>query len=157
LGVDGNVGEDIDFANARPARGSSINVFASIQPTDHLEIEVLRNQRALDVDLEGKPRARLLTARVSRVKSTYTFTSRMFARIIAQYESTTQDPSLFRSRVDAKSGRFSGSALFAYKINWQSVMFAGYGDERELSSDANRRLLPSDRQFFVKLSYAFQR
>ena len=157
IGGDWTVGEDIDFANARPARGATVNVFASIQPTDHLEIEVLRNQRMLDVDTEGRPRARLLTARVSRLKSTYTFTSRMFARVIAQYESTRQDPSLFRSRVDARSGRFSGSALFAYKINWQSVMFAGYGDERALSLDERQRLRPSGRQFFVKLSYAFQR
>jgi hypothetical protein len=164
FGIDGNIGEDIDFANARPANGASINLFASIHPTDHLEIEILWNQRALDVDAperealpERRSRARLLTARVSRLKSTYTFTSRMFGRVIAQYESATQDPSLFRSRVDPESGRFSGSALFAYKINWQSVMFAGYGDERELSLDDRRRLRPSDRQFFVKLSYAFQR
>jgi hypothetical protein len=33
-------------------------------------------------------------------------------------------------------------------------MFVGYGDDRELS-DA-QRLEPLDRQFFVKLSYAFQ-
>ena len=34
-------------------------------------------------------------------------------------------------------------------------MFVGYGDDRELSDLS--RLEPSDRQFFVKLSYAFQR
>ena len=159
IGADWTVGEDIDFANARPAHGATINVFASIQPTDHLEVDILRNQRTLDVDVDvdGRPRARLLTARVSRLKTTYTFTSRMFARIIAQYESTERDPSLFRSRVDPRSGRFSGSALFAYKINWQSVMFAGYGDERALSLDERQRLQPSGQQFFVKLSYAFQR
>ncbi len=50
---------------------------------------------------------------------------------------------------------FSGSALFTYKLNWQSVLFVGYGDDRELS-DLNR-LEKSDRQFFVKISYAFQR
>lgn len=50
---------------------------------------------------------------------------------------------------------FSGSALLAYKINWQSVLFLGYGDDRELS--AERRLEHVDRQVFVKLSHAFQR
>ena len=49
----------------------------------------------------------------------------------------------------------SGSALLAYKINWQSVLFLGYGDDRELS--AERRLERVDRQVFVKLSHAFQR
>jgi len=52
-------------------------------------------------------------------------------------------------------GFFSGSALFAYKINWQSVMFVGYGDDRELSDV--HRLSPLDHQVFVKISYAFQR
>ena len=40
-------------------------------------------------------------------------------------------------------------------INWQSVMFVGYGDDRELTD--LRRLAPLDHQFFVKVSYAFQR
>jgi hypothetical protein len=34
-------------------------------------------------------------------------------------------------------------------------MFLGYGDARELTD--NTRLEPSERQFFVKMSYAFQR
>ena len=69
--------------------------------------------------------------------------------------STDRDAALFLGPSPAHDGFFSGSALFAYKINWQSVMFIGYGDDRELSDI--RRLDPLDRQFFVKLSYAFQR
>ena len=55
----------------------------------------------------------------------------------------------------AHSGGFTGSALVAYKLNWQSVLFVGYGDDRELSD--REQLEPSGRQFFVKMSYAFQR
>ena len=98
---------------------------------------------------------RLFIQRVSRVKGTYTFTARLFVRVIGQYVSTTRDPSLYVSSVDARSGTFSGSALFAYKLNWQSVMFVGYGDDRELLDQ--RHLERLDRQVFVKLSYAFQR
>ena len=57
--------------------------------------------------------------------------------------------------VTAHVGTFNGSALLAYKVNWQSVLYVGYGDDRELLDQ--RRLLPSDRQVFVKVSYAFQR
>ena len=154
IGVDGTVGEDIDFANARPAHGSTLNIFATIHPSDHLELEALRNQRVLDVDT-APARGRLLRQRVSRLRGMYMFTPRMFARVIAQYVSTTRAPELFLSQVDAQTGTFTGSALFAYKINWQSVMFIGYGDDRELSD--TQRLRPSERQFFVKWSYAFQR
>ncbi|HEY1302321.1 MAG TPA: hypothetical protein VGF24_02150, partial [Vicinamibacterales bacterium] len=87
--------------------------------------------------------------------ATYVFTSRLFVRGIAQYVSTTRDPSLYLDEISRKSGTFAGSALLAYKLNWQSVMFIGYGDDRELTDQ--ERLVPSDRQFFVKVSYAFQR
>ncbi|HEY3157460.1 MAG TPA: hypothetical protein VGJ78_00755, partial [Vicinamibacterales bacterium] len=150
IGIDGTAGGDVDFENVRQARGSTISLNATLHPTNHLAVEVLRNRRRLDVLNQ-----RLLTARVSRVKSTYTFTSRMFVRGIAQFVSTDRDPALFLSQVAPTSGAFSGSLLLAYKLNWQSVMFAGYGDDRTLSD--RDRLEKTGRQFFVKLSYAFQR
>jgi len=83
------------------------------------------------------------------------FTANSFLRVIAQYASTARDPLLFRSVVRDRSGTFSASALFAYKLNWQSVLFLGYGDDRELSEA--HELEKVNRQFFAKLSYAFQR
>jgi len=73
---------DVDFANSREARGATINFSATLHPTNHLAVEILRNQRRLDVLNQ-----RLLTARVSRVKSIYTFTSRVFVRGIVQFVS----------------------------------------------------------------------
>ena len=65
-----------------------------------------------------------------------------------------EDPSLYTFDVEARSGDFSGSALLAYKLNWQSVVFVGYGDSRAL--DESENLEKAERQFFVKVSYAFQ-
>jgi len=53
------------------------------------------------------------------------------------------------------SGALDGSVLYAYRLNWQSVLFVGYGDDRILSE--RNRLLKTDRQLFFKVSYAFQR
>ena len=153
LSLDSNVGQDIDFANARPGHGITINLQATLRPTDHLSLDLLENTRSLHLREASSPR--LFVQRISRVKGTYTFTSRMFVRLIGQYIDTTADPTLYLTSVNARSGDFSGSALFAYKLNWQSVMFVGYGDDRELSDV--RRLEPLDRQFFVKVSYALQR
>lgn len=165
--IDGTLGQDIDFDNARPANGTTINASATLQGSDHLAFDLVENVRSLDVDpfttpgvLATGPRVRLFTQRVSRLKTTYTFTSRMFVRVIGQYVATTRDPALYLSAVDARSGDFGGSALFAYKINWQSVLFVGYTDDRELSEQQApqiQRLAPLDRQFFVKWSYAFQK
>ena len=155
VAVNGTIGQDIDFDNARPAHGATINGNATIQATVHLALDLVENVRWLTVDDAAGRNTRLFTQSVQRVKGTYMFTSRMFLRVIAQYVSTSRDPALYISSVAARSGDFGGSALFAYKINWQSVMFIGYGDDRELS-DLNR-LTPLDHQFFVKVSYAFQR
>ncbi len=155
IGGDLRTGEEIDFDNARPGHGTTINLNARINATQHLELALVQSERWLNVDDTAGNEQRLFNARVSRIKATYVFTSRLFVRGIAQYVSTTRDPSLYIDEVTRKSGTFGGSALLAYKLNWQSVMFIGYGDDRELTDQ--ERLVPSDRQFFVKISYAFQR
>jgi hypothetical protein len=98
------------------------------------------------------------------LKATYTFSARSFLRLIGQYVKTDRDPSLYTFPVSAKEGNFDGSALFAYKLNWQSVFYLGYGDSRALFPEVNFMpanphydLLRLSRQFFLKISYAFQR
>ena len=36
VAANGSLGQDIDFDNSRPARGPSINLSATLRPTDHL-------------------------------------------------------------------------------------------------------------------------
>jgi hypothetical protein len=165
LQADGRLGEEIDFDNSRPGRGPTIDFSATLRPTQHLELALIRNQQWLNVDDATGQSRRLFAARVSRIRSMYTFTSRLFVRAIAQYVSTDRDPSLYLEPIAATSGDFSASVLFAYKVNWQSVLYIGYGDDRSLIPEPSspgqarveRRLAPLDRQVFVKLSYAFQR
>jgi hypothetical protein len=155
IGIDGYVGQDVDFVNVRVGRGGNVNLNATINATDHLVFNMIANTTWLHVDDNAGVSRRLFTARVERLRANYTFTARSFVRLIGQYVSTDRDPALFLGPSPAHDGFFSGSALFAYKINWQSVMFFGYGDDRTL--DEQRRLQKVDRQIFVKLSYAFQR
>jgi hypothetical protein len=54
-----------------------------------------------------------------------------------------------------RSGVLTGAILFAYEINWQSVLFIGYGDDR--TTDDVHVLAPTGRQVFIKTSYALQR
>jgi len=154
VAADGYVGEEVDFANSRLGQGATVNLTFMLNPTDHLELAINQNQRWLDVETDTAS-GRLFTARVTRVRGTYTFTARLFARLIGQYVSTENDPSLYLTPVAARSGVFSGSALLAYKVNWQSVLFVGYGDDRELTNQ--NQLHPASRQIFVKISYASQR
>ena len=58
--------------------------------------------------------------------------------MIAQYVSTRRDPALYASPVTPKDGYFTGSVLLAYKLNWQTVLYVGYGDNRELTTDTQK-------------------
>ncbi len=153
--VNGTNGQEIDFANARPGTGSTVNASAILNPTNHLNLMLNQVQSWVNVgDAAGVSR-QLFIARVSRVRGTYTFTSRMFVRATAQYVSTSRDTGLYLFHTSAKSGTLTGQVLVSYKLNWQSVLFVGYGDDRMLSTED--RFEKVDRQFFVKVSYAFQR
>ncbi len=155
ISVAGTTGQEIDFANSRPGTGTTMKVSVALNPTNHLNVLMNADQRWLNVDDATGVKGRLFTARVARLRATYTLTSRLFVRVTAQYESTRRDPSLYTFPAPAKQGAFSGQALLSYKLNWQSVMFIGYGDDRVLSDQD--RLEKVSRQFFVKLSYALQR
>jgi hypothetical protein len=110
---------------------------------------------------------RLFTSQVERIRATYTFNARMFLRTIVQNTRTNRDQDLFgfdpdptvppgTYLVNQHSGDLSSQLLFAYKLNWQTVFYVGYGDLQEVTSQEGE-FLPSNRQFFAKVSYAFQR
>jgi Domain of unknown function (DUF5916) len=155
--LSGSAGQQIDFENARTGTGADIALGLTIRPTPHLELVLNESLRWLDVRSGGE-KERLFTARVDRLRVTYSFSARMFIRAIGQYQVTRRDPGLYVDPVDPvprKEATFTGSALFAFKLNWQSVLFLGYGDN-EAYSPLSRSIEPEARQVFLKFSYAFQ-
>ena len=168
LSLEGWVGEEIDFAHSRVGEGANLVAGGTLRPTDHLELRLDGSRRWLDVDRPGAAGApgdsgRLFTAQVARLRATYTFSARSYLRAIVQQVETDRDPALFDdSEVPPEDEFVSGSLLFAYKLNWQTVLFVGAGENRELAAadpggEGRGDLEPSGRQFFLKLSYAFQR
>ena len=155
VSLDSNFGQEIDFDNGREGHGASLSGTVSVRPNDHLEVRGIVNRRWLDVDAGGGLSGRLFTAQVERLRATWTFNARAFVRLIGQYVQTTRDPALYTFATSPKSALFSTSALFAYKLNWQTVLYAGYGEQRAFSA-ATDQLEPSGRQLFAKLSYAWQ-
>ena len=155
IGVSGFVGQDIDIDNVRVGTGAEVNVSATLRPVPQLGLQVNSALSWLDVDAPAGGKARLFTAQVQRLNATVHFSSRSFLRLIGQYVSTTRDPSLYTFEVAPKDGAFSGSALFSYRLNWQTALYVGYGDERAL--DERESLQRTSRQFFAKVSYALQR
>ncbi len=155
FGIEGNIGDQIDFANDRLGQGATVELSSTFRPSDHLEIRLNAVRRWLDVTDERGVSGRLFTAEVQRLKATYTFNAKTWLRVIGQWIETERRPDLYTFEIDDGSGSFAGSAVFAYKLNWQTVLFVGYSDLRE--RDALDDLQPADRQLFAKVSYAFQR
>jgi Domain of unknown function (DUF5916)/Carbohydrate family 9 binding domain-like len=155
IGLNGALGDSIDFANGRVGQGGDLNLFGTIKPTDHLALDFNADRQWLDVNAGGGQKGRLFTAQIERLRTTYNFTARAFLRVIGEYLDVNREPRLYTFPVRAESGSFAGSALFAYQINWQTVLFVGYADDRLQNQLGD--LQRADRLVFVKISYAFQR
>lgn len=141
--IDSRFGESIDFGGARVGTGATVALGATLRPHDRLDLQLTLNREWLDIDND-----RLFTADVQRVRAQYSFSAKSLLRVIAQYDEVE-----FGS--GAKSGNFLGSVLYSYKLNWQTVLFAGYGDDRVLNESYD--LEEAGRSFFFKVSYAFLR
>lgn len=73
---------------------------------------------------------------------------------------TNRNQQLLLMPPNQHSGNVTSSFLFAYKVNWQTVLFLGIGDERDVDAGekgTENKLQPASRQLFMKMSYAFQR
>lgn len=154
VGFAGNYGKQPDVENVRVGTGGDMLFTALVRPTDHVGLDLRLERRWIDETVGGL-NGRLFTADVARLKAVYVFNSRMLLRLIGQYQEVRRDQALWIQPVLEREGGFAGSALFSYKLNWQSVLFVGYGDARALDETATV-LQPAGRQFFLKVSYAFQ-
>ncbi len=143
ISLDSRFGEQIDYQNGLVGDGVYLALAATIRPIDRLDLQLNLSHETLDT--EGQ---RVYTARIERLRAQYSFSNKSLVRVITQY--VTNDFPGF-----GKSGDFLGSVLYSYKLNWQTVFFAGYGDDRVLLE--NDHLARSGRSLFLKVSYAIQR
>jgi len=155
ISSDGWAGQQVDFANNRLGHGANVSLGVLLRPGDHLEMSLSNGVRWLTVN-NGVDEGRLFTAHFERVRANYTFNQKMFLRAIVQNQRTNRNRSLYDVEVDQHGGSLASQLLFAYKVNWQTLLFLGYGDLREVTADAGD-FVKSGRQFFMKVSYAFQR
>ena len=153
--LDGVFGDEIDFANDRLGTGTTLSFWATFNSGKHLAIDPYYTRRTLDVTTDSGLSGRLVTADVARVKVTWNFDARSWIRLIGQETSSRRRPELWTFEVEPRSRDFAASAVFAYKLNWQTVLYVGYADSRTLD-DADV-LQPAERQAFFKVSYAFRR
>jgi hypothetical protein len=152
---EGRFGEEIDFANDREAdRVVSFLLSGEISPTERLRLSPSYSYRTLDVTTAEGLSGQLFKAQVARLRALYSFSPKSWIRLIGQWVDTERRPELWTFPVERRSGDFAGSLVFAYKLNWQTVLYVGVADNRVL--DVEEQLEPAERQAFFKISYAFR-
>lgn len=148
-------GSVIDLDNVREGDGWGASLEAALRSRRHFELRVNAARNVLDVDPPGSASGRLFTADVVRLKAVWTFTPRFYVRYIVQLRRTERNPTLYTFPVEAKSEDVTSSLLIAYKLDWQSVFYLGYGEGQTFLADSSRRE-KSSREIFVKISYALR-
>lgn len=141
--LDGSAGEKLDYAGARVGTGANLSLSGTLRANDHLEVQLKASREWLDVEGE-----RLFDAKIDWLKVTYTLSPRSLVRVVGQHRQIARGDSPARRSLDL-------SALYSWKLNWQTVFFAGYGDA-SITGDRGS-LVPQSRSLFMKVAYAFQR
>ena len=142
------VGDDIDFANTRPGDVLVLEPGFRFLVGRHLRFGFTHLFQRLNV--EG---GQLFEANLSQLTTIYQFSPRMFVRLITQYTDINRDVNLYTADVNARTEQLFNQLLFSYKLNPQTVLFAGYSDNALGTEriDFERE----NRTFFVKLGYAW--
>jgi hypothetical protein len=151
--VYGRGGDAIDYDNAVPG---------SPRPGDLLFVSPefdLRLGRGLRLSFDHAyerldvAEGRLYTANLTQLRLVQQFSLRTFARIILQYQHVSREPALYIDPVDAVTKDLLTELLFSYKINPQTLVYAGYSEGRTTEDYVD--LTTRERSLFFKLGYAW--
>ncbi len=148
LTLTANGGDAVDFANVQAARYLRLVPTAELKLGRHWNAQLSHTHERLTVD-----GGELFTAELSQLRLVYNFNTRTFARVIAQYFSIDRDPALYGFPVGRHDEELFTQWLFSYKLNPQTVFFAGYADNS--AGNESIDLTRSDRTFFLKVGYAW--
>jgi Domain of unknown function (DUF5916)/Carbohydrate family 9 binding domain-like len=141
------LGDALDVDNTRKGRIVALQPSAELRLGRHLNLNLSYLDQKLNV-----AGGQLYDAQLSQAKVVYQWNVRTFVRAIFQYTDIGRNPDLYRAAVDRRDRNLFTQLLFSYKLNPQTVLFAGYSDTR-LGVDVIQ-LTQTDRTFFVKVGYA---
>jgi len=140
-------GDDVDFANVRPAEALRLEPSVEVNVGRHFRLEVRHNLERFDVDA-----GRLYTANLTQATAVYQLSLRLFVRLVSQYTRIDRRPENYTFEVEAEDEQLFDQVLVSYKLNPQTVAFIGYSDTHLGNGDFP--LTQRDRTIFMKVGYA---
>ncbi|MEA2563048.1 MAG: hypothetical protein QOH06_4552 [Acidobacteriota bacterium] len=133
-------GDEIDLATARLGSTLILNPALQLRLAKGLNLQLEYVRQTLDA--QG---ARVFDVDIAQSRIVYQFNVRTFVRAVVQYQDFN------RGAVNQED--VFGQFLFSYKLNPQTVLFAGYDDTR--FGEDGIDITQTNRSFFLKVGYAF--
>lgn len=149
LGVETESGRKLDFRNNRMGHGTEIAPELRWNLDEHFLLAARHTYRTLSA--EG---AEVFTANMSDVRLSYQFSVRSFIRLALIYSDLEYNPNNNLVPVRLRERELGSQLLYSYKINPQTLIYAGYSDAA-LRDDEQEDLTIYQRSVFLKLSYAW--
>ncbi|MDZ7870197.1 MAG: DUF5916 domain-containing protein [Rheinheimera sp.] len=147
--VETEVGDKLDFRNNRLGEGLEIAPEIRWNANIHAQVALRHTYRTLDAD-----NAEVFTANLTDLRLSYQFSVRSFVRLALIYSDITQNPLNNQGPVTEREKNLGTQLLYSYKLNPQTLFFAGYSDHA-YSDDEIQQLTRDDRSVFLKFSYAW--
>jgi len=146
-----NRGEQIDFTNSRLADQRGYRPTIDWNATRHLLVRL----RYTSDHLSTKEGATIYDAKLTDLRVTWQFNVRTFVRVTLQEQDIERNISQYVNPLtDATTESLATQVLYSYKLNPQTVLFAGYSDS-QLDDINTGDLEMTGRTLFFKLSYAW--
>ena len=140
--------DEVDFANNRQADLLQIAPKIELKLGKHIQSSLSLARRAF-----SNESGTYLEADLAELRFFYHFSTRSFLRAIVQRTAQTNDPSQFVFPIERETEDLFSQLLFSYKLNAQTVFFAGYSDNRV--GNEMLSLTQTERSIFIKIGYAF--
>jgi len=144
-------GEQIDFTNSRVADQRRYRPQVDWNATRHLLVRL----RYTADHLSTKEGAKIFDAKLTDLRLTWQFNVRSFVRLTLQDQDIRRNVSVYVNPLtDPSTQTLASQLLYSYKLNPQTVLFAGYSDS-QLDDINTGNLEMTGRTLFFKLSYAW--
>jgi hypothetical protein len=152
-----NWGKSIDFANTKLGDSRRVSPGVEWQANQHLLVLLNYSKQWFDVD-SGE----LFNASAANLRLSYLFDERSSLRLTLQKLDINKNPMLYDSFLDddldneiPKLIELATQFLYSYKVNPQTLFFAGYSDNG-FQNDQMAHIEKEKRSVFMKFSYAWQ-
>jgi hypothetical protein len=151
LNLQARRGDQIDYTNSQVGEQRRVQPQIDWNVTRHFLVRL----RYTADRLSSKGGPTVFSAKLTDLRLTWQFNIRSFLRLTLQDRQIERNVQLYTDRTTApRTSSLGSQLLYSYKLNPQTVLFAGYSDRR-VEDNATGDLRQTDRTLFLKLSYAW--